>query len=93
MRDDSNETRPEAMLGRDLNDAGTWTGMGWWIGSCPMRRRVEQDGRQGWFMTGWGVRVLKMDELVSGVFGDSSCADRLSGRTCASHRRESHAAK
>ncbi len=50
------------------------------MGSCPMRRRVEQDRRQGWFMTGWGGRVLLMDELVSGVFGDSSCADRLSGR-------------
>ncbi len=44
-------------------------------------------------MTGWGGHVLIMDELVSCVFGDLSCADRLSRRTRAGHRRESHAAK
>ncbi len=93
MRDNSNETRPKVALGRDLNDTGTWTGMGRWMGSCSMRRRVEQDRRQGWFMTGWGVHVLKMDELVSSVFGDSLCADRLLGRTCTGHQREFHAAK
>lgn len=61
--DDGNETRPEAALGMEGNDAGTWRGVGRWMGSCPMRRRVEQDRRRGWFMTGCGGRVLKMDEL------------------------------
>ncbi len=44
-------------------------------------------------MTGWGGRVLIMDKLVSCIFGDSSCADRLSRRTHAGHQRESCAAK
>ncbi len=29
--DDGNETRPEAALGREGNDAGTWTGVGRWM--------------------------------------------------------------